>query len=316
MAAQHLRHSGWTLVIHGGAGAFEHDRLSPQRDREMRSALMRALRAGGAILEDNGRALDAVEAAVRVLEDDPVFNAGRGAVFTEAGTIELDAAIMEGRERRAGAVAGIQSARNPVSVARAVMDRSPHVLFAGPGADQFAAEMRLEIVDPAYFQTGERWRQLQDMRARGNGQGVRFDADVKYGTVGAVARDSAGHVSAATSTGGLTGKRIGRVGDSPLIGAGTYADDRAGAVSATGSGEIFIRAGVAHEICARMRFLGESAQRAAGMVQAEVQALGGSGGVIVVGQDGTPAWSFNTRGMCRGRWRSGGEPMVAIFDDE
>lgn len=316
MVAQHSRESGWALAVHGGAGMFERDRLGPQRDREMRAALVRALRAGGTVLADGGKALDAVEAAVCVLEDDPHFNAGRGAVFTDAGTIELDAAIMDGRDRRAGAVAGVQCARNPVTLARAVMERSPHAFLVGAGADRFASEMRLELADPAYFQTGERWRQLQDLKARGNATGGRFDAAVKYGTVGAVARDQWGHLAAATSTGGLTGKRIGRVGDSPVIGAGTHADDRGCAVSATGTGEVFIRLSVAHEIGARMRLLGESVQRATSAVQSEVQAMGGSGGVIAVGPDGVPVWIFNTSGMCRGRWRAGSEPEVAIFGDE
>lgn len=316
MAAQHLRESGWTLAVHGGAGMFERDRISPQRDREMRAALVRALHAGGAILAGGGKALEAVEAAVCVLEDDPHFNAGRGAVFTDAGTIELDAAIMDGRDRRAGAVAAAQCARNPVSLARAVMERSPHVFLVGAGADRFASDMRLELADPAYFQTGERWRQLQDLKARGNATGGRFDADVKYGTVGAVARDERGHMAAATSTGGLTGKRIGRVGDSPVIGAGTYADDRSCAVSLTGAGEVFVRLCVAHEIGARMRMLGESVQRAVSAVQSDVQEMGGSGGVIAVGSDGAPIWIFNTSGMCRGRWRAGTEPEVAIYGDE
>jgi beta-aspartyl-peptidase (threonine type) len=289
--------------------------LSADLDRSTRQALHRALDAGTAILDRGGTALDAVEAAVCALEDDPHFNAGHGAVFTADGTNELDAAIMEGSARRAGAVAGVTRTRNPVRLARAVMEASPHVLLAGPGTDRFAEEAGVEQVDPGYFRTEERWQQLRAMRARGQGAAV-FDSEIKFGTVGAVAMDSQGHLAAATSTGGLTGKRPGRVGDSPVIGAGTYADDRACAVSATGSGEFYIRAGVAHEIGARIRFLGETAQDAADTVQAEAEALGGAGGLIVIGAGGEAAWSFNTPGMYRARAVAGGEPLVCMYGDE
>jgi len=275
---------------------------------EYEAGLAAALDAGVAILAAGGSALDAVEAAVVVLEDDPHFNAGRGSVFTYDGAIELDASIMDGRERAAGAVTGLTTVRNPVRLARAVMEHSPHVFLGGEGAEAFARERGLETVDPAWFATEERRRQLDIIKARGG-----FDAEVKYGTVGAVARDQQGHVAAATSTGGLTGKRWGRIGDSPVIGAGNYADDRACAVSATGAGEFFIRAGVAHEICSRMRLLGESAQAAADAVIAEVGELGGDGGVIVAAADGSTAFSFNTSGMYRGRADSQGLREVAIF---
>jgi beta-aspartyl-peptidase (threonine type) len=225
----------WTLVIHAGAGVVDRGRMAPQRDRAARAALDRALAAGGAVLRAGGNALDAVEAAVRVLEDDPLFNAGRGAVFTAAGTHELDAAIMDGATRKAGAVAGVTRTRNSVSLARAVMDRSQHVMLVGAGADAFSLQQGLEQVDPRYFRTQERWDQLQRLKAGGQGA-AHFNDEVKFGTVGAVARDVRGHLAAATSTGGLTGKAPGRVGDSPIIGAGTYADDRACAVSATGAG--------------------------------------------------------------------------------
>lgn len=304
----------WTLVIHGGAGVIERDRLSQDEEAAIRAALGRALDAGGAILAKDGSAVDAVEAAVKVLEDDPHFNAARGAVFTYEGTNELDAAIMDGRDRSAGAVAGVTRTRHPVSLARAVKDHSPHVLLTGRGADTFSAEQGLEQVDPAWFATPERRRQLDEFKSRTSGGW--FDVDMKYGTVGAVARDAAGHVAAATSTGGITGKRWGRVGDSPLIGAGTYADDRACAVSATGSGEFFIREGVAHEICARVRFAGEPLQKAAETVMAEVKALGGSGGVIVTGPAGEAVWTFNTPGMYRGTTSSDGARKVAIYGDE
>lgn len=303
----------WTLVIHGGAGVIERARMTPEREAAARAGLDAALAAGEAVLAKGGSAVDAVEAAIHVLEDDPSFNAGRGAVFTYEGTNELDAAIMDGSNRKAGAVAGVTRTRHPVSLARAVMDKSPHVLLAGKGADIFSAEQGLEQVDPSWFATDERRRQLDELKAKKLGW---FDVDMKYGTVGAVARDQAGHVAAATSTGGVTGKRWGRVGDSPLIGAGTYADDRACAVSATGAGEFFIREGVAHEICARIRFKGESLQVAADTVMAETLALGGTGGVIVTGPNGEATWSFNTPGMYRGKVTSGTKRLVAIYGDE
>jgi L-asparaginase / beta-aspartyl-peptidase len=302
----------WKLVIHGGAGVIERDRLKPEQEKAIRAALDRALQTGSAILGRGGSALDAVEATARVLEDDPNFNAGRGAVFTYEGRNELDAAIMDGRTRAAGALAGSTTTKNPISLARKVMEESPHVFLSGSGADQFAKEQRLEQVPNSYFATPERRRQLEEMKAR---KVSYFDVDLKYGTIGAVALDAEGHVAAATSTGGLTGKRWGRIGDSPIIGAGTYADDRACAVSATGAGEYFIREGVAHEICARMRLRGESAKAAADAVMAEVEALGGTGGVIVVTPKGEAEYSFNTPGMYRGKADAKGR-SVAIFGDE
>lgn len=308
----------WTLVIHGGAGVIERENMTPEREAAVRSALSQALEAGSAVLDSGGSALDAVEAAVRLLEDDPNFNAGRGAVFTYDGTNELDASIMDGRTRAAGAVAGVTRTRHPVSLARAVMERSEHVMLASEGADAFSLAQGLEQADPSWFRTEERFEQLQRLKARAasGGQASAFDIDMKYGTVGAVARDKAGNLAAATSTGGITGKRWGRIGDAPVIGAGTYADNRACAVSATGAGEYYIREGVAHEICARMRFLGEGPQAAADAVQAETLTLGGSGGVIVVAADGTPAWSFNTPGMYRGVAREGEAAKVAVYGDE
>jgi len=302
----------WSLVLHGGAGIIERDRTAPDVEAAVRQALLQALDAGTTVLAGGGSAVDAVEATVRVLEDDPCFNAGRGAVFTFEGKNELDAAIMDGGTRKAGAVAGVTRTKNPVALARAVMDRSPHVMLAREGADRFAIEQGLEQVDSSWFATQERRRQLDEMKA---GDSDWFDVDLKYGTVGAVACDGAGHVAAATSTGGLTGKRWGRIGDSPVIGAGTYADDRAGAVSATGSGEVFIREGVAHEICARVRFKGEGIVTAARTVMAEVTALGGSGGVIVVGSEGDGGWAFTTPGMFRARASSGSPPVVELYED-
>jgi beta-aspartyl-peptidase (threonine type) len=303
----------WTLVIHGGAGVIERDKMTPEREAAARAGLNAALDAGSRVLDAGGSALDAVEAAVRVLEDDPHFNAGRGAVFTYEGTNELDAAIMDGATRAAGAVAGVTATRNPIGLARRVMEASPHVMLAGKGADTFSREQGLEQAGPEWFATDERRQQLEKMKAQKTSW---FDVDMKYGTVGAVARDAQGHVAAATSTGGVTGKRWGRVGDSPLIGAGTYADDRACAVSATGAGEFFIREGVAHEICARVRFAGDTLQQAADTVMAETRALGGTGGVIVTGPTGEIAWSFNTPGMYRGSAVAGGKRTVAIYGDE
>lgn len=305
----------WTLLIHGGAGAMQRGKATAEQDAVQRAGLSAALNKGKSVLAAGGSALDAVEAAVKVLEDDPSFNAGRGAVFTYEGVNELDAAIMDGRNRAAGAVAGLTRTRNPITAARAVMEKSPHVMLQGPGADRFARERGLDQVDPSYFRTEERWQQLQKMKENVK-TGAVFDADMKYGTVGAVARDVHGNLAAATSTGGLTGKRWGRVGDSPVLGAGTYADNRGCAVSATGSGEYYIRVGVAHEICARMRFGKEDVQTAVDAVQAEVKALGGVGGVIAVSPDGASAFSFNTPGMFRGCATSGGEFTVRIYGDE
>lgn len=308
----------WSLVIHGGAGSIERHRLTPEQDAGVRAALALALDRGGAILSAGGSALDAVEAAVQVLEDDPHFNAGRGAAFGRDGTIELDAAIMDGHHRAAGAAAGLTTTRSPVALARRVMEASPHVLLSGTGAESFAREQGLEAVDPAWFATPERRRQLDELLARAqdaNGADA-FDVDMKYGTVGAVACDAAGHLAAATSTGGVTGKRWGRIGDSPLIGAGTFADDRACAVSCTGSGEFFIRVGVAHEIAARIRLAGDTLQAAAEAVMAEVKALGGTGGVIVTAPGGEAVWTFTTPGMYRARATAAGLREVAVYGDE
>ncbi len=315
LAAQDHDNPRWALVIHGGAGTLERERMTPERDAEIRAALNAALETGSAVLADGGSAMDAVEATIRVLEDDPNFNAGRGAVFTADGTNSLDASIMDGATREAGAVAGVSATRHPISLARAVMEQSPHVMMAGYGADEFSHQRGLEQAEPDWFYTEERWDQLQRWLAQRQA-GLTPEPDIKYGTVGAVALDSAGNLAAGTSTGGTTGKLFGRVGDSPIIGAGTYADNRACAVSATGAGEYYIREGVAHEICARMRFLGEGPQEAADTVQAETLALGGDGGVIVLGADGRWAFSFNTAGMYRGAVTSADEAMVAIYGDE
>ncbi len=301
----------WALVIHGGVGELTRAALTPAQDKAHREGLAHALDAGSAVLSHGGAALDAVEAAVRVLEDDPAFNAGRGAVFSHEGKNELDAAIMDGRTRAAGAVAGVNRTRNPVTLARAVMEKSPHVMLTGTGAEEFGREHGIEEVDPGYFRTEERWQELQKALRSG-----AFDGRTHMGTVGAVARDARGHIAAATSTGGITNKRWGRVGDSPIIGAGTYADDRGCAVSATGSGEYFIRVGAAHEICARVRLLNTSIRDAANLVNADIAQLGGTGGLIVLGRAGSGGWSFTTPGMYRARVSEGHAPEIAIYADE
>ena len=308
--------SDWSLVIHGGSGRMTRETVAGAVDADFRTGLAAALAAGEAVLRRGGSALDAVEAAVVVLEDDPLFNAGRGAVFTFDGHNELDAAVMDGRSRAAGAVAGVTRTKNPVRLARAVMDSTPHVMLARDGADDFAHQTGLEQVDPVWFHATARWQALEAMRAAAaRGESV-FDKTLKYGTVGAVARDQAGNLAAATSTGGLTGKRWGRIGDSPLIGAGTFADNRSVAMSATGSGEDFIRLGVGHEIGARVRLLGASPQAAANAVVAELRAVDGDGGVIFVGHDGSAGWSFNTPSMLRACVTASQKPLVAIFADE
>lgn len=302
----------WNLAIHGGAGIITPEKMKLGQESAIKAALSHALERGAAILRSGGSSIDAVEAAVRVLEDDPNFNAGRGAALSFDGVAELDAAIMDGRERNAGAVARVTATRNPVGLARAVMDSSRHVFLAGIGADAFSRAMGVEQADPDWFITAERRANLIELKSN---NAEAYDIDMKYGTVGAVACDTHGHVAAATSTGGVTGKRWGRIGDSPLIGAGTYADDRAGAVSATGSGEFFIRAGVAHEICARVRFTGEDIVTAAGVVLSDVKSMGGSGGVIVVSPNGKAGWCFTTPGMFRGRVSSQRPAELGIYRD-
>ena len=302
----------WKLVIHGGSGSMARGRLGAEMDALARAGLAAALDAGEAILAAGGSSLDAVEAAARALEEDACFNAGRGSVLAYDGHVELDDAIMDGRDRNAGAVAGLRSTRAPISAARAVMEQSPHVLMSYEGADDFACEAGLEQVPNRWFVTPERRRQLNELLARGS---EAFDADIKYGTIGCVAVDVAGHVAAATSTGGLTAKRWGRIGDAPLIGCGTYADDRAAAVSATGLGEVFIRAAAAHELCARVRLGGEALQNALDGVLAEVKLLGGNGGLIAVSPSGEAAWGFTTPGMYRGVAGPDAR-IVAIYDEE
>ncbi|WP_407675038.1 isoaspartyl peptidase/L-asparaginase family protein [Pelagerythrobacter marinus] len=300
----------WSIAIHGGAGTLQRENMTAEEEKAYRAALAAALDAGAKVLAEGGEALDAVEAAIVLLEDDPRFNAGRGAVFTWEGANELDASIMDGRDRAAGAVAGVTTVRNPIRLARSVMDDGRHVFLSGAGAERFASQRGLEPAGPEWFATERRRRQLETMKAERVGA---LDVEFKFGTVGAVARDQAGHLAAGTSTGGMTGKRWGRIGDAPVIGAGTWADDRSCAVSATGWGEFFIRAGVAQAICDRVRLAGEGVQQAADTVIGEVAAMGGDGGVIVVSAEGETVYSFNTAGMYRGRADSTGTREVAIF---
>ncbi|MDE8651204.1 isoaspartyl peptidase/L-asparaginase [Novosphingobium sp. H3SJ31-1] len=303
----------WSLAIHGGAGVIAPGSLTPEQEKAYRAGLDEALRAGAAVLDKGGASLDAVAAAIHVLEDNPLFNAGRGAVFTAEGRNELDAAIMDGRTMKAGAVAGITRTRHPIDAARAVMDHSPHVMLTGAGADAFAREQGLEQVDPAWFRTEARWRQLQEWQR--DHQAV-LDRTHLFGTVGAVALDAEGNLAAATSTGGMTGKRWGRVGDSPIIGAGTYAKNGQCAVSATGSGEYFIRESAARQVCDRVTFLGQPLAQAARDTIMAVGAIGGDGGLIAMGLEGVPAFAINDLGMYRGHIAAGQAPATAIYADE
>ena len=290
------------IAIHGGAGAVSRAELTPERARDYHAALRASLEAGHRVLADGGSSLDAVAAAVVVLEDSPLFNAGKGAVFNAEGEHELDASIMDGATRRAGAVAGLKRTRNPILVARAVMERTPHVMLSGAGAEAFAESQGLEMVSPDYFHTEARWQALKKMQARlARGQSEPLSDEDKHGTVGAVALDTAGNLAAATSTGGHTHKMVGRVGDSPIIGAGCYADNATCAISCTGDGEFYIRLVLAHEIAARMRHRGEAlAQAAEDLVLRQLTALGGTGGLVAVDARGNIAMPFNTQGMYRG----------------
>ncbi len=297
----------FALVIHGGAGTILKKNMTPEKEAAYRAKLEESLQAGYAVLNAGGSAMDAVEAAIHIMEDSPLFNAGKGAVFTNAGTNELDAAIMNGADLKAGAVAGVKTVKNPITVARKVMEETWHVLLAGEGADKFAEEQGLEIVDPKYFHTERRWKAIQKMKG---------NEEEKYGTVGCVALDKDGNIAAGTSTGGMTNKRWGRVGDVPIIGAGTYANNKTCAVSATGSGEYFIRAAVAHDISALMEYKRYSLKKASKKVIQKVGKLGGSGGVIAIDAKGNIAMPFNSKGMYRGYIKSDGKPVTLIYKNE
>lgn len=320
--AQENPERGFALVIHGGAGVIERGQLSAEDERAIHADLDKALEAGHAVLVVGGSALDAVEAAVVALEESPRFNAGKGAVFNAVGRHELDASIMEGHTRRAGAVAGVETIRNPVRLARAVMEHSPHVMLIGAGAEQFAdTQPEIERVPNAWFDTETRRLQLEQAQALEAAERQARDGEAQnlrgkyFGTVGAVALDVHGHIATATSTGGMTNKRYGRVGDSPIVGAGTWADEHCG-VSGTGWGEYFIRNAVAHDICARVAYRGDSLQTAADdVIMKRVPELGGDGGAIALDAKGNIAMPFNTSGMYRGWIRQDGSRGTAIFRD-
>jgi L-asparaginase / beta-aspartyl-peptidase len=301
----------YAIAIHGGAGAVPRATLSPERERQYRDGLEAALEGGSALLERGGSSLDAVSAAVRILEDDPLFNAGRGAALTREGAAELDAAIMDGRQQRAGAVASVRHVKNPVELARRVMEKSRHVLLVGPGAEEFALEEGVALVPNLYFRTPERISQLEHEQ---RGERVSDLVPPTRGTVGAVARDRDGNLAAATSTGGMTNKRPGRVGDSPIIGAGTYAKNGVCAVSATGHGEYFIRAVAAHHVAAAVEYRGLSLELAMRELLHDIlRGLGGDGGLIGVDRDGRIAMEFSTEGMYRGARDSSGRSEIAIY---
>jgi beta-aspartyl-peptidase (threonine type) len=319
------------LVVHGGAGTIEREKMTPEREKEYRAGLENALKAGYEILKRGGSSLDATEAAVRALEDDPHFNAGKGAVFTSAGVNELDASIMDGKTLKAGAVASLRHVKNPIRLARMLVEKSEHVatksprvgpvMMTGEGAETFAKENGLELVDEKYFFTQERWDALQKIKEaekHGGAGGKKFfiSEEDRHGTVGAVALDRNGNLAAATSTGGMTNKRPGRIGDSPVIGAGTYADNQTCAVSCTGDGEYFIRAAVAHNISALMEYRGMKLAEAAQTALDKAKKLGGEGGLIAIDKNGEVALPFNTNGMYRGYVDPAGKFVVEIYKEK
>jgi len=318
------------FVIHGGAGVIKRGTLSPAREKEYRDKLEEALLAGYKALQAGKSGLDAVEIAIRMLEDSPLFNAGKGAVFTNDGKNELDASIMNGKTLAAGAVAGLHHVKNPITLARAVMEKSPHVMMIGDGAEKFAAEQKIELVDEKYFWTQDRWDSLQRIlkdekeksqepqtpKPKGSSQAFADEPYNRFGTVGAVALDKDGNLAAGTSTGGMTNKKYGRVGDAPIIGAGTYANNESCAVSATGWGEYFIRIGVARDICAMMEYRALPIQQAADLViKQKLQKLGGDGGIVSLDKFGNIGISFNSEGMYRAYINSAGKPVVEIYKD-
>lgn len=324
----------WAIVMHGGAGVIERSSMTPERDASYRAALDQAIHAAAKVLDANGSTVDAVEAGLNVLENDPLFNAGKGAVFTADGTNSLDAAIMDGKTMMAGSVAGATRTKNPISLAKAVMQKSQFVMLSGSGADLFAASVGLQQVDPSYFFTEERWQGLVRYlneeklpippRPAGTPPPptkplaqLETPHAHKWGTTGIVVRDRAGNIAAGTTTGGLTGKRFGRIGDSPLIGAGTYASNQSCGASATGTGEYFIRLTVARTICALVQYKNMRLQDAVNdLIDRQLTAMKGDGGVIAMTPDGQIAWGFNTPGMFRARLIEGGQVQMGIYKDE
>ncbi|MFM6975559.1 MAG: isoaspartyl peptidase/L-asparaginase family protein [Sphingobacteriaceae bacterium] len=323
MKAQQQKKESYVMVIHGGAGTILRSQMTAEKEAAYKAKLTEALQTGYNLLKAGKSSLDAVEATVRIMEDSPLFNAGKGAVFTHDGKNELDAAIMDGATLRAGSIAGVTTIKNPISTARAVMEKSEHVMLTGTGAEKFAKEVGQEIVDPSYFKTQSRWDALQkvlkeDSIAQKDKKssllGIQ-NKDNKFGTVGAVALDQQGHLAAATSTGGMTNKKYGRVGDAPLIGIGTYANNQVG-ISCTGWGEFFIRNVVAHEVAALMAYKGLSIKEATNeLIFKKVPALGGDGGLIALDKDGNAALPFNTEGMYRGTVTKEGKIEVFIYKD-
>ncbi len=324
----------WAIVLHGGAGVIERSSMTPDAERQYRAGLNEAITAAGAVLDKGGSAVDAVQVAIELMEDNPLFNAGRGAVFAADGTNQMDSSIMDGATMKAGAVADVQHTRHPIALARAVMDKSQNVMMIGAGADAFAAHVGLEQQSASFFFTERRWESLEkQLKSEGlpvpprptgappaPGKPLSFfeqpDAH-KYGTVGVAALDEHGNIAAGTSTGGVTAKRWDRVGDSPIIGAGTYASNASCAVSATGTGEYFIRLTVARTICALVQYKAMPLQQAADdVVQRQLPAIHGDGGIIAITPDGQIAWSFNTPGMFRAKLRQGGTPQIGIYRDE
>lgn len=315
------------FIIHGGAGSMKKGSMTPEKEKEYRDKLTEALLAGYKALQDGKSSLDAVEIAIRMMEDSPLFNAGKGAVFTADGKNELDASIMNGKTLAAGGVAGLHHVKNPITLARAVMEKSPHVFMFGDGAEVFAKEQKIELVDEKYFWTQESWDNFQKVKQRekeqqqpkkvsGFDDGYSEKVKKIFGTVGAVALDKEGNLAAGTSTGGMDNKKYGRVGDSPIIGAGTYANNDTCAVSATGWGEYFIRLGVARDISALMEYRALTVQGAAdAVIKQKLQKLGGDGGVIVMDKFGNMAVSFNTDGMFRAYIGKDGKPVVEIYKD-
>jgi beta-aspartyl-peptidase (threonine type) len=313
------------LVLHGGAGVIDRRNLTPEKEAELRAKLTEAREAGYAVLQRGGPALDAVIATITILEDSPLFNAGKGAVFNHDGICELDASIMDGRTQAAGAIAGVRRIRNPITLARAVMEKSSHVLLSGEGAEKFAAQQGFAFVPNEYFQTEARrrqWEQALQREAGGKTSSWEFpdaaqvDRTGRYGTVGCVALDQAGNLAAGTSTGGMTNKKFGRIGDAPIIGAGTYASNATCAVSATGWGEFFIRVGVARDIAAQLEYRGTPLAEAAAATMAKVGKLGGDGGVICLDRQGNIALPFNSAGMYRAYRLSDGRTGVAMYAEE
>jgi beta-aspartyl-peptidase (threonine type) len=309
------------IGVHGGTGMDKKD-ITPELDRHYRAVLTEALKVGKVKLDAGGSSLDAVETAIRFMEDSPIFNAGKGAVFTRDGRNELDASIMEGAGKRAGAVTGVQVIKNPISAARAVMEKSKHVLFAGRGAEVFAAQQGLDLVDPSYFWTEMRWKAIQEVwqkeaEERKRSQGTKKSLKkIEYGTVGAVALDAKGDLAAGTSTGGMTGKMPGRIGDSPIIGAGTYADNAAAAISCTGHGEFFIRYAVSHEIVSQMKYKNVSVQAAAeDVINRQLKEAGGEGAAIALDKAGRFAAAYNSEGLYRGCITKDGKIRVRLYED-